>query len=338
MKPIIRYTFIFIAGILSFRSTAQQKEKIKEDKSKTETKSNGKQNIVRMQSVPPLDTMAIERITGIIGKSNGGEYKITIPQNDLSIEVDGFKIIPAMGLGTWIDFAPTPAGAMVMGDIILTENDLKPVQQEVIKQGLTITAIHNHFVRNHPSVMYMHIGGSGKVEVMAAKAKAVLDKVKEVRGSDPAKGNASSGSVSNSVNLEELDRILQYKGEMSKGVYKYTIGRPDIQLREHGVPVTSFMGFNTWAAFQGTPEHAAVAGDFTMTEDEVAPVIKTLVENGIEVVAVHNHMVHEQPRIFFLHYWGIGNAEQLAKALRAALNQTGKKITNSLNEMNMSSH
>jgi hypothetical protein len=112
---------------------------------------------------------------------------------------------------------------------------------------------------------------------------------------------------------------------MSKGVYKYTIGRPDVNLKEHGVTVTTFMGFNTWAAFQGTPDKAAVAGDFTMLENEVAPVIKALVENGIEVVAVHNHMVHEQPRIFFLHYWGIGNAEQLAKGLRAALDQTGKK-------------
>jgi hypothetical protein len=128
-----------------------------------------------MQTVSPLDTLAIERITDIKGKSNNGEYKITIPQNDLSVEVDGFKIIPAMGLSTWIDFAPAPGGAMIMGDLILTENDLKPVQQEVIKQGLTITAIHNHFVKNHPNVMYMHIGGSGNTETIAANAKAVLE-------------------------------------------------------------------------------------------------------------------------------------------------------------------
>jgi hypothetical protein len=116
------------------------------------------------------------------GKFNNGEYKVTIPQNDLSVEVDGFKIIPAMGLGTWIDFASSSDGAMIMGDLVLTENDLKPVQQEIIKQGLTITAIHNHFVRNHPNVMYMHVGGSGNLEQVAQKAKAVLDKIKEVRG------------------------------------------------------------------------------------------------------------------------------------------------------------
>ena len=272
-----------------------------------------------------LDTIAIEKIMGIKGKSNNGEYKITVPQNDLNIEVDGFKIIPAMGLGTWIAFTPTKDGAMIMGDIILTETDLKPVQQEVIKQGLTITAIHNHFVRNHPNVIYMHIGGSGKTELVAEKAKAVLDKVKEVRGGDPSKGTASSEPVTNTLDTKKLDEILGYKAEMSKGVYKYTIGRPDVKLKEHETTVSTFLGFNTWAAFQGTQDHAAVAGDFTMLEDEVTPVIKTLIENGIEVVAVHNHMVHEQPKIFFLHYWGVGNAEQLAKVLKAALDQTGKK-------------
>jgi hypothetical protein len=271
-----------------------------------------------------LDTISIEKIIGIKGKSNNGEYKITVPQNDLNIEVDGFKIIPAMGLGTWIAFTPIKDGTMIMGDIILTETDVKPVQQEVIKQGLTITAIHNHFVRNHPNVVYMHVGGSGKTEMMAQKAKAVLDKVKEIRGGDPSKGTASSEAVTNTLETTKLDEILGYKAEMSKGVYKYTIGRPDVKLKEHGTAVTTFLGFNTWAAFQGTPDHAAVAGDFTMLEDEVAPVIKALVENGIEVVAVHNHMVHEQPRIFFLHYWGVGNAEQLAKGLKTALDQTGK--------------
>jgi len=276
-------------------------------------------------STKSIDTALIQKIVGIKGKGNNTEYKITIPQNDLSIVVDGFKIIPAMGLGTWIDFAPSNDGVMIMGDIVLTESDLKPVQGEIIRQGLTISAIHNHFVRNHPNVLYMHLGGSGRIEDIAQKVKAVLDKVKEVRGGDPAKGTASSEAVENTLDTKILDEIVGNKGEMIKGVYKYTIGRPDVKLREHGVPVTTFMGFNTWAAFQGTPDKAAVAGDFTMLENEVAQVIKALVENGIEVVAVHNHMVHEQPRIFFLHYWGTGNAEQLAKGLRAALNQTGKK-------------
>jgi len=287
--------------------------------------------LISAQKVTSLDTLTIEKIFGIKGKANNGEYKITIPQNDLSIEVDGFKIIPAMGLGTWIAFTPAKNGTMIMGDIVVTETDLKPVQQEIIRQGLTISAIHNHFVRNHPNVMYMHLGGSGPTDQMAQKAKAVLDKVKEIRGGDPSKGTASSETVTNTLDTKHLDDIIGYKGEMSKGVYKYTIGRPGVSLKEHDVTVTTFLGFNTWAAWQGTPEKAAVAGDFAMLENEVAGVIKALVENGIEVVAVHNHMVHEQPKIFFLHYWGIGNAEQLAKGLRAALDQTGKKQGDKMN-------
>jgi hypothetical protein len=335
MKPIKSISLLCIVVTASFVQiplAAQEKVKVKNDKMKVKNNNNGQQ-----MNFASLDTLAIERIMGMKGKFNNGEYKITVPQNDLSVEVDGFKIIPAMGLGTWIDFAPSSDGAMIMGDLVLTEDDIKPVQQEIIRQGLTISAIHNHFVRNHPNVMYMHLGGSGPTEQIAQKAKAALDKIKEVRGGDPSKGTASNGTVENTLDTKRLDDILGYKAEMSKGVYKYTIGRPDVDLKEHGVHVTTFMGFNTWAAFQGAPDHAAVAGDFTMLENEVAPVIKALVENGIEVVAVHNHMVHEQPRIFFLHYWGVGNAENLAKGLKAALDQTGQK-TDGMHGMNMGHH
>ena len=310
IKHFLSIAFIFFLSIVTDTVAAQAKQN-KPIRSSGNTKG--------------VDTTTIERVMGIKGKSNNGEYKITIPQNDLDVKVDKFKIIPAMGLGTWVAFTPAKEGVMVMGDIVVTETDLGPVQQEIIKQGLTSTAIHNHFVRNHPNIMFMHMGGSGSIEVMAQKAKAVLDKVKELRGGDPSKGTASNESVQNTLDTKMLDEILGYKAEMSKGVYKYTIGRPDVKLTEHGVPVSTFLGFNTWAAFQGTPDKAAVAGDFTMLENEVEPVLKALIENGIEVVALHNHMVHEQPRIFFLHYWGIGRAEQLAKGLRAALNQTGKK-------------
>jgi hypothetical protein len=290
-----------------------------------ENSISGKEMKQDTVSCPPgsskLDIAKIEQITGMKGTEKNGEYKITIPQHDLKVVVDGFKIIPAMGLGSWAAFSPCGDSAMVMGDIILTETDLKPVQQEVIKQGFSITAIHNHFVRNHPNVMYMHIDRSSDITTLSNGVKAIFDKVKEVRGKDPK--SEKPDSVVNTLNIPLLDSIIGSKGEFNKGVYKYTIGRPDIQLLEHGIPVSTFMGFNTWAAWQGTPEKGAVCGDFTMLENEVAPVIKALIENGIEVVAVHNHMVHENPRIFFLHYWGVGNAEQLAKGLKEALNQTG---------------
>lgn len=212
---------------------------------------------------------------------------------------------------------------MIMGDIVVTEKDLKPVQQEVIKQGLTITAIHNHFVRNEPDVMYMHIGGMGSEKKLAKSVKAILDKVTEIRGVNPS--SAKISTVENTLNTKMIDSILGFSGTMNNGVYKITIGRPDVELKEHGAPVSTFLGFNTWASWQGTSEKVAVAGDFTMTADEVAPAIKALIENDIEVVAVHNHMVHENPRIFFLHYWGVGQAEKLAKGLRKALDKTGVK-------------
>ena len=310
IKHFLSIAFIFFLSIVTDTVAAQAKQN-KPIRSSGNTKG--------------VDTTTIERVMGIKGKSNNGEYKITIPQNDLDVKVDKFKIIPAMGLGTWVAFTPAKEGVMVMGDIVVTETDLGPVQQEIIRQGLTSTAIHNHFVRNHPNIMFMHMGGTGSAEVMAQKAKAVLDKVKELRGGDPSKGTASNEVVQNTLDTKRLDEILGYKAEMSKGVYKYTIGRPDVDLREHGTKVTTFLGFNTWAAFQGTPDKAAVAGDFVMLENEVEPVLKALIENGIEVVALHNHMVHEKPRVFFLHYWGVGDAKKLATGLRAALDQTGKK-------------
>lgn len=280
-------------------------------------------NDSKQASKKQIDIAKIEQTLGMKGVTKDGEYKVTVPQNDLNVVVDGFKIIPPMGLGSWAAFTSAEQGAMVMGDIVVTESDLKPVQQEVIRQGLTVTAIHNHFLRDDPHVMYMHIGGMGSEEKLAQAVKAVLEKVKEVRGMNPADG--SKDPVEFSLDTASLNNILGNTGEMSRGVYKHTIGRPDVDLKDHNSEVTSFLGFNTWASWQGTAEKAAVAGDFAMLENEVAPVIKALVENGIEVVAVHNHMVHEEPRIFFLHYWGVGPAEQLAKGLKAALDQTGRK-------------
>lgn len=268
-----------------------------------------------------IDFEMLKNVLGMDGKEKDGQFKITVPQNDLNIMVDGFKIIPPMGLGSWVVFAPTSDQTMIMGDIVVTEKDLKPVQQEVIKQGLIITAIHNHFVRNEPDVMYMHIGGMGDEIELAKSVKAVFNKVTEIRGANPA--NADVSVVENTLDTNMIDSILGFSGTMNNGVYKLTIGRPDVDLKVYGAPVSTFLGFNTWASWQGTPENAAVAGDFTMLADEVASVIKTLIENDIEVVALHNHMVHENPRIFFLHYWGVGPAEKLAKGLKAALDETG---------------
>jgi hypothetical protein len=270
-----------------------------------------------------LNTAAIDKILGIKGTEKDGEYKITVPQNDLQIMVDGFQIIPPMGLGSWAAFMPVAEGAMLMGDIVVKGEEIGPIQKVIINNGLTVTGLHNHFVRDNPKVMYMHISGIGSEEKLAQGVKAIFNKITELRKTDPSKGAAKD--VTNTLNTQQITSLLGQSGEMSRGVYKVTIGRPDVKLQEHGAPVSSFMGFNTWAAWQGTPEKAAVAGDFAMLENEVEHVIEALVNNGIEVVALHNHMVHEEPRIFFLHYWGVGPAEKLANGLKAALAQTSKK-------------
>ena len=269
-----------------------------------------------------LDTEAIERALGMSGTEHDGEYKVTVPQNDLDVTVDGFSIIPPMGMGSWAAFTPGAKGAMVMGDIVVREDEIGAVQSVLIENGLAITGLHNHFVREEPDVMYMHIAGIGAEGDLARGVKAVFGEVASLRGGDPAEAEAAT--VENTLDTDRIAEILGHDGETNRGVYKVTIGRPDVELQSHGTPVSSFMGFNTWAAWQGTPERAAVAGDFTMLEDEVGPVIEALVEHGIEVVAVHNHMVHEEPRTFFLHYWGTGPAERLAQGLKAALDQTGR--------------
>jgi hypothetical protein len=269
----------------------------------------------------PLDTSRIEQIVGIKGTAKDGEFKVSVPQNDLSVTVDGYRITAPMGLTTWIGFTPMQQGAMIMGDIILLEDEVASVQKAVIDHGLNVTALHNHFVRDNRKVMFMHIFGVGVAEQLAQRVRAVFDKVRELRHGDPAAPRTAA--MENSINTGQIESILGHKGEMNGGIFKVTIGRPDVSLTDHDMKVTSFMGFNTWAAFQGTEQKAVVAGDFAMLEREVAPVIKALVQHGIEVVAVHNHMVSETPRIFFLHYWNVGPASKLAQGLKAALDQTG---------------
>lgn len=273
-----------------------------------------------------LDIQAIQSVLGDGGATQDGQYKVTVPQNDLDVSVDGFQIIPPMGLGSWAAFTAAPGGAVVMGDIVVLEDEVGPIQQTLREHGLTVTGLHNHFVREEPGVMYMHIGGKGAEEALARAVGATFDRVAELRGGDPA--GAEPQTVPNTIDTDEIAGILGHAGELSRGIYKITIGRPDVSLRTDGVPVTTFMGFNTWAAWQGTPERAAVAGDFALLEDEVAPVVQALIDYGIEVVAVHNHMVHEEPRIFFLHYWGVGPATELARGLRAALDRTGSSSGN----------
>ena len=276
------------------------------------------------QNAPPAGKdigATVEAITGLKAARQGAQVKITIPQKDLNVRLDGWSITPPMGLSSWAAFAPMADGAVVMGDFVLQDKEIAPVERTLLDKGLTFTGLHNHFMGEEPRVMFMHIHGQGSVESLARGVRALMDKIREIRGSTP--GASDPPAVASSLPVANLEATLGQRGEMSSGVLRFVFGRPDVKLESHGIEVTSFMGFNTWAAFQGTADRAAVAGDFTMLENEVAPVIAALTRNNIEVVALHNHMVHEQPRIFFLHYWGVGPAQKLASGLRDALSQTG---------------
>jgi hypothetical protein len=275
-------------------------------------------------AAPPLDAAIVERITGIEPTASGSELKVSVPQSDLAVTVDGFRIVPAMGLTSWVGFAPAPGGAVAMGDLVLREEEIGPVQRMAVESGLAVTAIHHHFARDRPKVAFMHVHGAGAVADLARGVRATLDAVRRERASG-AGGGATS--VESTFDPRAIDRILglrdDQRGTAQGGVYKVTLGRPDVRLVHHGVEVSSFLGFNTWMAFQGTAERSAVAGDFAMLEPEVAPVIAALTGHGLEVVAVHNHMVGEEPRIVFLHFWGVGPVEALARGLRAGLDRAG---------------
>lgn len=274
-----------------------------------------------MSAAEDLDIETLRQVLRMEGTLQEGQFKVTVPQNDLNVTVDGVSIIPPMGMGSWAAFAPVGDSAMVMGDVVLKEEEVKPIQQVLTEHPLTATALHKHFLREEPRVMYMHIGGAGDEEALAQGVRAVLDRVADLRGGDPAAAEAQT--VETTIDTTRIDEILGYEGEENRGVYKVTIGRPDVDVTVQERPVTTFMGLSTWAAWQGTDDEAAVSGDFAMLADEVAPVLQTLAEHDIEVVSIHNHMVQDDPQVFFLHYWGQGPVQELAQGLRAAIDQTG---------------
>lgn len=274
------------------------------------------------RSSAALDSRRLEEIVGLAPSEKAGELKISIPQKGLGVRVDGFPITPPMGLTSWVAFTEHGEHVMAMGDLVLLEDEVGPVQRAALKAGLTVTALHNHFLRDKPKVMFMHIGGTGKLETVAAAVRTTLDEAALHRAKRKSKTGPAAKSGFDPLDIE---KIIGHPGETKDGVFRIVIGRPDVKLLDMGVPVTTFLGFNTWMAFQGSKDRAAVAGDFAMLDSEVDGVVRALVENGIEVAAIHNHMTGEKPRIFFLHFWGIAPAADLARGLKAALDATGKR-------------
>jgi len=227
------------------------------------------------------------------------------------------------------DSAPGPAftnatqsEAMVMGDTVLFEDEVNLAMFVALESGLSVTALHNHFFFDHPRLFFMHIEGEGTIEHLASSVRLLYDKVREYRTAHPTPAGSflkpALPDVS-TITADPLNKIFHISGEVNKGMIKFTFGRP---AKMHGVTIDSTMGVNTWAAFAGSDENAVVDGDFAVTENELRKALKSLREAGINIVAIHSHMISEEPRIIFFHYWGRGSAQNLAQSIQKALPAT----------------
>lgn len=272
-----------------------------------------------------IDTGKIEELTGAKGALNAEEkvFKVSFPRTDVKVSVDGWIMKPFMGLTSWAAFKKgSGTYTMVMGDLVVFEDEVNPVMSAALDNGLEVTALHNHFFFDQPNVYFMHIGGHGSLETLARAVRMTQDKIRGIRTSGPEPRRSFLGTpipAESSIDGKTIDQLLGYSGQANAGMYKVVIGR---RAKHGGTALAKEMGVNTWAAFAGSNENAFVDGDFAVLEGELQGVLKALRTAAINIVAIHHHMTHEQPRYIFLHYWGRGSTGELAKALRAALDQT----------------
>ncbi len=271
-------------------------------------------------AAPTLDAKAIGAASGTTATTTpDGVVKIGWPRTDVAVTVDGMALPPAAGLGSWAAFAPMAKGAMVMGDTVVFEDEVDAAMDAAFSHDLSVTAVHNHFFHDTPKVYFMHVGGEGNPEILAAGIKAVWAAIRSVRSAhpQPATGFGGATPVSGHVDAEAMSKIVGQPATDNPGcVAKITIGRSGTM---QGMSVGGSMGLTTWAAFSGSDTLAAMDGDFIMTGEEVQPVLHALRKAGVHIVALHSHMIGEHPNFYFTHFWSTGKAEDLAHALRAAL-------------------
>ena len=271
----------------------------------------------------PADYAAVLKALGKAGDFKDNVLKVNIPRTDLTVAVDGVLVPTPLGFGGWIAMTKGDGGMdVLMGDLVLTEAEVNPVMSAVLNAGLDVTALHNHFLRDTPRVYYLHVHAMGTAADLARRIRPAVDLIAR----DPFAVIAGTGSElpPGPVSGDQLSKIIGHAGEVTGPVYRITIGRPDIALKEHGAVINARMGFNTWAAFAGSDDEAVVAGDVAMLAGEVTPVLKAMREAGLQIVAIHHHMTGE-PTIYFLHYWGRGPAARLAQGVKAAIDLLGKR-------------
>ena len=279
--------------------------------------------LVACSRAEAFDTATIERITGLKGalNTNEGVFKVTAPRHDLKVAVDGWTMPPFMGLTSWAAFTEgKKQEAMVMGDLVLFQDEVNPVMSAALDAGLAVTALHNHFFFDEPKVYFMHIGGEGAVEKLAGGVRKALDKVKAIRAANPQPSKTFGGTPvpsQDSISGRIIEEVLGVKGQEKDGMFKVVIGRT--AKMPCGCEAGKEMGVNTWAAFAGNDDNAVVDGDFAVLEKELQAVLKSLRGEGINVVAIHHHMAQEEPRTLFLHYWGRNKAASLAHSLKKTI-------------------
>lgn len=252
---------------------------------------------------------------------SGGVLKISVPRGDLKVSVKGEALPTAFGFGGWVALTHGDGGRCVMmGDLVLTQEEVNPVLSSLLENGLEVTALHNHFFWDEPRLFFMHVHGMGTAGDLARRVKPGLELIGVAPSEKQApRPNEPAPVAAGALDVVQLAKIVGRPGDSTGPVYKITVGRDDIDLREMGARIGTRMGLNSWAAFYGTDASAAIAGDIAMLEDEVTPVLKALRASGLDVVALHQHMIGVRPAVMFLHYWGKGPAAELAKGFRAAL-------------------
>ena len=273
----------------------------------------------------PADYQGVLTALGRSGDFKDGVLKVNIPRGDLKVTIAQRSAPTPFGFGGWVAMTKATDGSEVlMGDLVLTEDEVNPVMSALLDNGIEVTALHNHFFWEQPRIFYMHVHGMGSASDLAQRLKPALALIPKPPATAPAAAPSGPAAPS-SLDTAALAKAIGHDGEQSGPVYKITLGREDIDLREHGAKINARMGLNTWAAFAGTDADAMVAGDVAMLAPEVTPVLKALRSNGINVVAIHHHMTGTAPAVFFLHYYGTGAAAKLAAGVRAAVDQLGKR-------------